>query len=388
MKPFSINVASLSDKERKKLQDMQKYTDMYKNCEYTNITCDIEIDGVVYKDVTFNYVRLSDDADKIIGDVNVIPPEKLVEAVERSDAKLVVNRSPSEHPHITDRSSAYDSEKTTTSYLSFSDAFDKMMNESKEENATTLKVTIAVLSIWGGPGVIEGIDGIGKAIAGTGKLGTTLYYSGKIGYKGYLVYNGVKGTIDSAVGAYDAFSEGRYWAGSLEVGKGLLNIVTVKGAAKGIKNDATSLYGKLTGQTSIFSGLSSNLMNNQNSKNPMEVGIAKEKEALLNRNLPKNTEVWRPTEADVNSQLFKDIVGEAKFTKTGLYKGTIFDSTRNGFLEIKAGTSALNSTYQLRLQTYRAVSTKTPYTISTNRTPNPTFLSFLNKWDVNMEKLK
>ncbi|MGF6907226.1 hypothetical protein [Fusobacterium sp. PH5-44] len=119
-----------------------------------------------------------------------------------------------------------------------------MEGESYQENATTLKVTIAVLSIWGGSGLIEGIDGIGKAVARTGELGTTLYYSGKIGYKGYWVYNGVKGAVAAAVGAYDAFFDGRYWAGFLEVGKGLLNIITLKWAATGIKNDATTLYGK------------------------------------------------------------------------------------------------------------------------------------------------
>lgn len=105
------------------------------------------------------------------------------------------------------------------------------------------------------------MDFVGTAIAGTGKIGTTLYYSTKAGYKGYLIYTGVTGTVNSVVGAYDAFSEGRYWAGTLEVGKGLLNVVTLKGAASGLKSDVTSLYGNLTGQSSIISsGLSSNLV--------------------------------------------------------------------------------------------------------------------------------
>ncbi|MPS29661.1 MAG: hypothetical protein E2576_07190 [Alcaligenaceae bacterium] len=69
--------------------------------------------------------------------------------------------------------------------------------------------------------------------------------------------------------------------------------------------------------------------------------------------IPKNNTVLRPTQADFDSAAFKVIVREPKFTKGGLPKGTIFDGTAGGNLEIKGGASMLDSSYQFRLQTYR-----------------------------------
>ena len=63
----------------------------------------------------------------------------------------------------------------------------------------------------------------------------------------------------------------------------------------------------------------------------------------------------RPTPEQVDTATFRAIVGDAKYTPGGQLKGTIFDGVDGGFLEIKGGSSELNSTYQLRLQTYKAI---------------------------------
>lgn len=90
----------------------------------------------------------------------------------------------------------------------------------------------------------------------------------------------------------------------------------------------------------------------------------------------------------MDSAAFKVIVGEPEFTPGGLPKGTIFDGTLGGNLEIKGGSSMLNSTYQLRLQTYRSLKTNTPLTIETTRPINPTFQNWLNRWGVSVARPK
>jgi hypothetical protein len=71
-----------------------------------------------------------------------------------------------------------------------------------------------------------------------------------------------------------------------------------------------------------------------------------------------------------------------------LLKGTIFDATEAGFLEIKSGASALTSTYQLRLQTYLSVLKSQPYIIRTTRPINPAFGDWLKRWGVKVEVIK
>jgi len=88
----------------------------------------------------------------------------------------------------------------------------------------------------------------------------------------------------------------------------------------------------------------------------------------------------------MDSAAFKVIVGEPKFTASGLPKGTIFDGTLGGNLEIKGGSSVLDSTYQLRLQTYRSLKTNTWLTIETTRPINPAFQSWLDRWGVSVVK--
>jgi hypothetical protein len=114
----------------------------------------------------------------------------------------------------------------------------------------------------------------------------------------------------------------------------------------------------------------------------LEAGTAYETQRLAELGVPGNTAVWRPTAADIDSAAFKVIVGDAKYTAGGLPQGTIFDATQGGLLEIKSGSSVLDSSYQLRLQTYYSLKNDLPFTLETARPINPTFQSWLNRWGV------
>jgi hypothetical protein len=63
----------------------------------------------------------------------------------------------------------------------------------------------------------------------------------------------------------------------------------------------------------------------------------------------------------------------------------LMDSVQGGFLEIKGGSSALESTYQLRLQTYRSVVENTPLTIQTTRPVGIQFGQWLDRWGVSIQ---
>jgi len=55
-------------------------------------------------------------------------------------------------------------------------------------------------------------------------------------------------------------------------------------------------------------------------------------------------------------------------------------------LKIKGGSSELRTTYQLRLQTYKAVTEGERYTIQTTRPVNPGFKDWLDFWGANVVK--
>ena len=56
-------------------------------------------------------------------------------------------------------------------------------------------------------------------------------------------------------------------------------------------------------------------------------------------------------------------------------------------MEIKSGSSVLNSTYQLRLQTYAALVNNQPLTIYTSRAVNTQFSAWLGRWGVSVKPL-
>jgi hypothetical protein len=116
-------------------------------------------------------------------------------------------------------------------------------------------------------------------------------------------------------------------------------------------------------------------------------GQAAEALALEALKITKNTSVWRPTPEQIRSLAFKSIVGDPRYTTTGLARGTVLDSVESGFSEIKSGSSTLDSTYQLRLQTYRALVENKPLTIYTNRPVDVHFGHWLNPRGVQIEPL-
>jgi len=59
----------------------------------------------------------------------------------------------------------------------------------------------------------------------------------------------------------------------------------------------------------------------------------------------------------------------------------------DGLAEIKTGTHTLDSSYQLRLQTYGSVVNDTPLTIYTSRPVSPTFSDYLTRWGVSVKPL-
>jgi hypothetical protein len=121
---------------------------------------------------------------------------------------------------------------------------------------------------------------------------------------------------------------------------------------------------------------------------PLVNGRTVEAQQLTQLQLARNTDVWRPTAEDVESAAFKVIVGDPKYTRSGSLRGTIFDSMTGGYTEIKAGSSPLMSSYQLRLQVFRSLQTNTPYTIRTSRPVNPEFDEWLARWGATVEPFK
>jgi hypothetical protein len=120
---------------------------------------------------------------------------------------------------------------------------------------------------------------------------------------------------------------------------------------------------------------------------PLVSGQAAEARVLDALHFPKNTAVWRPSPDQVRSAVFRDIVGAPRYTATGLARGTVIDSTVDGLAEIKSGRSELDSTYQLRLQTYRSLIERRPLTIYTNRPIPSLFRDWLDPKGVRLKPL-
>ncbi|WP_221437774.1 putative Ig domain-containing protein [Rhodanobacter sp. A1T4] len=99
---------------------------------------------------------------------------------------------------------------------------------------------------------------------------------------------------------------------------------------------------------------------------------------------------FTPSPDQVNSAAFQVIVGKPQYTASGDLVGTIYDGlNEDGLAEIKTGSSTLDSSYQLRLQTYGALvnDPPTPLTIYTSRPVNPTFQNYLTRWGVSVQPL-
>lgn len=116
-------------------------------------------------------------------------------------------------------------------------------------------------------------------------------------------------------------------------------------------------------------------------------GKAAEEKILKLLQLDKNKELWRPNDEQIESNKFKEIVGAIKYTKRGLYKGTVLDSTECGYTEIKSGKSPLRASYQLRLQTYKSVIDERPFTIYTDRPANKEFIRWSSLYNIKLKPI-
>jgi len=162
------------------------------------------------------------------------------------------------------------------------------------------------------------------------------------------------------------------------------------GAAIEVSRPAGVLSDGMLAEGELFTNRPSGVVELQpgaaSAPNPLRAGQLHETAQLARLGVDKNNSVFRPSAEQMDSAAFKVIVGEPKYTRGGQVKGTIFDSVDNGYLEIKGGYSELNSTYQLRLQTYKATIDRQPFTIQTTRPVNPQFQTWLDSWGVNVVK--
>jgi RHS repeat-associated protein len=157
----------------------------------------------------------------------------------------------------------------------------------------------------------------------------------------------------------------------LQIGFGTVGVIGTGFAGAGTVSFTSSLFTDSSTLSSV----------------PGQVWSDYEAERLAALNAPKNTTLFQPTADQAQSAAFQVIVGQPQYTATGELVGTISDSTANGgLLEIKGGSSTLNSSYQLRLQTYNSVVNNIPLTIETTRPVNPTFMDYLQRWGVTVTK--
>jgi RHS repeat-associated protein len=118
----------------------------------------------------------------------------------------------------------------------------------------------------------------------------------------------------------------------------------------------------------------------------LRAGMRWEEAEIARQGMTKNTEVFRPSAEDINSSTFKDLVGEAKYTKGGQPRGTIVDVAQPAKnVEIKGGSSPLRDTYQLRLQVYEALKQGKDYMIQTTRPVVQEFAQWLQSWGASVE---
>jgi LysM repeat protein len=99
--------------------------------------------------------------------------------------------------------------------------------------------------------------------------------------------------------------------------------------------------------------------------------------------------LYRPSVEDININLFRQIVGEPKYTPSGLLRGT-YPDFEDAFVvqEIKSGGSDLRDNYQMRLQLYKATSEGKNYMVNTSRPIEPGFADYLKQNGAIIKPLK
>jgi hypothetical protein len=211
----------------------------------------------------------------------------------------------------------------------------------------------------------------------------------------------VKHPVDTIVNAHSkAFDtileheqKGQYVRSGIEAGElGVADAAAAYGAAGAVRSiagavsRAVSFEGIAAGGIEAYSADVARMTGRGGGVPPqLRAGQIFEAEQLEGLGIPKETHTLRPSVEQTNSAAFRVIVGEPKFTPGGLPRGTIFDASQGGFLEIKGGASVLRSTYQLRLQTYFSLKMRVPFTLRSTRPIEAGFDAWLTRWGVNVE---
>lgn len=212
------------------------------------------------------------------------------------------------------------------------------------------------------------------------RAGAFFDYGVELGKFGVDVALAVASVVGVGLGAKALFNVGT------TAGKALATSFAGMGGTGSIASAIEGLAGRFTASMESLVARARGTLAGNTTANPLRAGQVHEAEQLAKLGVEKNSSVFRPTAEQVETATFKAIVGEPKYTRGGQLKGTIFDGTQGGYLEIKGGTSELNSTYQLRLQTYKATIDNQPFTIQTTRPVNPEFQRWLEFWGVNVTK--
>ena len=190
------------------------------------------------------------------------------------------------------------------------------------------------------------------------------------GAAGSAVTNALDENADHSVGGFAKSMVTGAVVGAATAGAGKLLAPVLSKAAAPLKAGATKLASGAAGKMSSLGRTAvSKLKPSSGSPRALQAGVRAEAKVLAARGVPKKTKVWRPTQEQMDSAAFRVVVGKPKFTPGGKPVGTAVDSPG---LEIKAGSSSLSSSYQLRMLTYRSLVENEPLTIATSRPSFPT----------------
>jgi hypothetical protein len=286
---------------------------------------------------------------------------------------------------------------------------DTLMGMLDPRNAWTNAQRAAGGVVGAGRFVGKTAVGVGSLVVDAATMSVSDAAADRMVARGQGIAGAISHPIDAVVNAHsDAFNKilsheqkGEYFSSGVEAGEtGVADAAAITGAygaargAVGAVSRAASFSGLTEAAGAGIADYSAEVARaarvTPRSVVPAQLpaGVVWETEQLAAAGRNKHTRVWRPDEADIQSTLFKAIVGDAKYTRGGQPVGTIFDAADGDFLELKGGTSVLDSTYQLRIQTYRALRAGKPYTIRTSRPIGSRFQETLDFWGVTVEAPK
>ena len=142
LKETTIKKSEYTKEELAKLEDDYRTVNMYKKSDL-GYSYSLVVDGVLYENITLDSMREGANENEIIINVEGIEPEIYTGTLSRKDVEHIINR---DYTFYDDLSGSYSSEKTKSSYLSFSDTNSLIYAEDGKENATTLKYTMKGVS--------------------------------------------------------------------------------------------------------------------------------------------------------------------------------------------------------------------------------------------------